>query len=368
MLMPWEDIAKLASFFQSLTKLSASSNGIISLPAFPLLAPKLTSLNLDDNRIETLSDISLLTDLPNLQTLQLKGNSIRTIGSTPPVFSHRLTYIDLSYNQINDWNFVDQLVEVFPGMVSLRMSSNPLYLTSSADDGFMLTLARIESLKTLNFSSISAQERTNAELFYLSRVALEIAQSPEHQEDTVKSRHKHYVKLCEKHDTQTSARRPAGEIDPDSLEARLIKFTFYLPEDTLPGQKKAIVKSQELPKDFDVYRVKNIVGKRFRLRPLSLRLIWETGQFHHLTRYEEERQGQEEDDEEEGEGDINNTRSSPLPPDKGKGVLRKREVELVNGTRPVGILVDGMEVIVRVEIVDVRPFQLTFLHSWVNTI
>jgi hypothetical protein len=128
------------------------------------------------------------------------------------------------------------------------------------------------------------------------------------------------------------------------LEARLIKFTFYLPTGTLPGQTSEISKVQEIPRGFDVYRIKGIVGKLFDLKPLGLCLIWETGEWDLVAGYEDEEY--DSDDLEEGHNpgivnaDIRNT----------KGEWMRREVELEDSTRQVGNSVDGMEAKVRIEL------------------
>lgn len=108
--------------------------------------------------------------LASLQKLLLKNNAISKINEAStnadaslPVFPSTLAYVDLSHNAIDAWSFIDQLHDVFPGMTSLRVSHNPLYqnLRSAddkplgVDDGYMLTLARLSRLKTLNYSPVS---------------------------------------------------------------------------------------------------------------------------------------------------------------------------------------------------------------------
>ncbi len=80
-----------------------------------------------------------------------------------PSFTTNLQEVDLSYNAISSWNFIDRLDQVFPGMTTLRVSHNPLYenLKSAAggkkllpEDGYMLTMARLGRLTQLNFSKV----------------------------------------------------------------------------------------------------------------------------------------------------------------------------------------------------------------------
>jgi hypothetical protein len=215
---------------------------------------------------------------------------------------------------------------------------------TSIEEGYMLTIARLGKLTALNFSNITATDRTNAEMYYLSRIGKEMGQVPEGEEQSVASQHKRYPELCEKYGPAVIVRKKAGALNPDFLEARLIKFTFYLPHKE-DSQKEPITKLQEIPKSFDIYRVKGIVGRMFDIRPLSMRLIWETGEWDPVAGYEEEEQDEDSDDESDGRAGIPGTVASA---EKGKWM--RREVEIEDGTRQVGFCVDGMDAKVRIEL------------------
>lgn len=357
MLLSWADICLLAQQFESLKTLTASSNGFKNLST-PLSNQYLTSLTLEYNEFTSLADLSPLTQLAFLENLLLKGNRISRIGSTSlarPVFGNKLQYVDLSYNEIFTWAFVDDLADIFPGMTGLRLQHNPIYDTiakgdgpsSSVDDGFMLVLARLGRLKSLNFSPISAVERRNAEMFYLSRIAKEMAEVLESEEHTVTSQHKRFAELCEIYDTPIVARKGPETINPDFLEARLIKFTFYMPSGILTGQEEAIEKKQEIPRGFDIYRVKGIVAGLFNIKPLHIRLVWETGEYDPVAGYEEEEDDSSDDDDENMK--IVDTQG----PAKENGKWMKREVEIEDSTRQVGYCVEGMEARLRVEVLRV---------------
>lgn len=356
-LLSWDDLCTLAAQFESLRQFTASSNSLASLksPLTTQIASTLTSLTLEYNGFTSLDSLLDLRDLSSLESLHLKGNQIWKLGSSREKgsFAPKLHYVDLSYNKVHDWDFVDGLADFFPGLTALRFSHNPIYdaqsritgSASSADDGYMLTLARIGNLKTLNFSYISPEERKNAEMFYLSRIGLEMTTVPESEEHTITSKHKRYTELCEIYGAPVIVRKSAESINPDFLEARLIKFTLYLPPNTLPEQDEAITKVQEIPKRFDIYRVKGIVGRLFGLRPLGLRLVWETGEWDPVAGYEDEVEGEDDEDSEDEEREV-------VVMEKGddKGRWMKREVEIEDGTRQIGFCVDGMEAIVRIEL------------------
>ena len=355
MLLSWQDICLLAQQFESLKALTASMNELESLLS-PLSNPNLTSLTLEYNQFTSLSDLAALQQLSSLENLLLKGNQISTIrsgGSEQPKFGSKLQYVDLSYNQVNSWIFVDDLAEIFPGMTGLRLQHNPIYDTiakgeepaMSVDDGYMLVLARLGNLKSLNFSPISDVDRRNGEMFYLSKIGKEMAAVPESEELTVSSQHKRYAELCEKYDKPDVIRKGPETINSDFLEARLIKFTFYMPPYTLPGQKDAIEKQKEIPKVFDIYRVKGIVGRLFGVKPLHIRLIWETGEYDPVAGYEEG-----EDDSSDDDDDDTTDMKTEEPANSDTGEWMKREVNIEDSTRQVGYFVEGMEARVRVEV------------------
>ncbi|KFX92062.1 hypothetical protein V490_05582 [Pseudogymnoascus sp. VKM F-3557] len=375
MILPWDSICLLARQFKDIKSIEASSNDLSTLPLngpSSLLPQTLTSLTLEYNDFVSLADLLPLTELTSLNSLHLKGNKICAVGSgsqgEKPVFSDQLSYVDLSYNKISDWQFVDSLPDVFPGMTALRISHNPAYevvakpgdVMTSADEGYMLTLARLANLKSLNFSSITPAERTNAEIFYLSRIGKEMAAVPETEESTVTRNHRRYSELCKIYEAPV-VRRAEKAINPDLLEARLIKFTFCLPAGTLPGQTSEISKVQEIPRGFDVYRIKGIVGKLFDVRPLSLCLIWETGEWDPVAGYEDEEYDSE--DLEEGDGSVTVDAESR----NAKGKWMRREVELEDSTRQVGNSVDGMEAKVRKPQTNTMPAHQNALSAGRST-
>ncbi|RDL42272.1 uncharacterized protein BP5553_02251 [Venustampulla echinocandica] len=361
-LVPFPELVGIARQFPSLKTLTAESNYFTKIPC-PLEARDLVSLTLDYNKFTSLSDLSPLACLDSLETLHLKGNDISKItpvtdgtGKPSPttpetlcVFGAKLQYVDLSYNAIDTWEFVDALPSIFPGLTALRLSHNPIYegnakgssSSTGPEEAYMFAVARLKNLKALNFSTISTTDRTNAEMFYLSRIAKAMAEVPESEEYSVIAKHPRYADLCDIYGPPVIVRKVSGTIDPNFLEARLINFQFYIPKG--PNQEEAITKEREIPITFDIYRVKGIVGKMFGIPPLKTRLIWETGQWDPVAGYEEE--GGSDD---EWEGAVID--APPEGADSNPGKWMEREVEIVDSTRQIGFCVDGNEVKVRVEL------------------
>ncbi|KAL1964702.1 hypothetical protein VTN77DRAFT_6728 [Rasamsonia byssochlamydoides] len=393
--LPWDEIALLTHQFPSLMSLIASTNQI-SLISSPL-STTIRNLTLEYNEITSLSSIQVLVSLPNIERLSLRGNNISSVVSsestnddhTPFQFSRSLKYLDVSHNRIDSWQFVNALPNIFPGLSSLRISDNPLYdqpvaptnVTNlpekpmTVDEAFMLTLARLGNLQTLNYSKISQQDRTNGELYYLSLIGKELSAYPQSEEKNILSKHPRFMELCEIYGEPTIKRATDASqsvtINPRSVAARLVKFKFYLSlSSPLTADNHAERKREqtcEIPRTFDIYRIKAIVSRLFALPPLKFRLIWETDEWDPV---EEVNIGGEEwdsgsDDDDDQEEDVRVVRQeASRETGSGSGKMQasvmtkedgskfiKREVELADSTRQVGFWFDDnlREATVRIE-------------------
>ncbi|KAI0970313.1 Thioesterase/thiol ester dehydrase-isomerase [Xylaria arbuscula] len=360
-LMSWEEIGHVATKFETLSILSASTNQLSSLPAIPLssLGSTLTSLNLEFNDFTALTQLGSLAVLTALRHLHLKGNNIsaiRLVGSDEslPIFSTNLQHLDVSYNQISSWAFVDELPTCFPGLTSLRFAHNPIYdnpdpelstnSKNSTEEAYMFTIGRLASLRTLNFGTISTADRQDAEMFYLAHIGKHLATVPETQAAEIIQHHKRYADLCELYGPPTVNRRK--EVNPAFLEARLVNIQFMFHS---KGQG-TVERATKIPKGFDIYAVKGIAGKLFGVKPLSIRLIWETGEWDPVAGFDDEVEDSSGDEQElpaADEGKVTTSTDDSRPQDAGKWV--KREVELPDGPRQLGFCVDGSEAKIRVE-------------------
>jgi hypothetical protein len=337
--LPWEDLAGLTHLFLDLTVFGASSNLYTEL-ASHTPNTTITDLTLEDNLIPSISAVAALTKLPNLRRLILKSNKISEVqatGSPLPIFSPTLAEVDLSFNEVSTWVFIEQLAHIFPGLTSLRVSHNPLYehlqapdgRILTAGDGYMLTLARLGSLKTLNHSPVNPKERLNAESYYLSMIAKEVQFAPENLKDQVLKSHPRYNWLCEEYG-EPDVQRSTNAINPNSLAARLLRIRFYLADNASKTYES------EIPMSCTAYTVLGMVGKHFDMRPLQCKLTWETGDWMPANRNVL--------DLDEDDWDSDDSKED-RPSDR---VMR--EVEIKPGTRSIGTWIDGSEATVRVEL------------------
>ncbi|TEA14482.1 Tubulin-specific chaperone E [Colletotrichum sidae] len=373
-LLAWESLSSVARRFPALETLSCSLNQLSALPpvSFGHLATTLTTLTLEFNDFTCLSDIAPLSSLTSLRNLHVKGNNITSIsspGQPAPVFSPSLQYLDISYNAVSTWSFVDALPSSFPGLTALRFAHNPIYErpdsenassaggSKSTEEAHMFTIGRLGCLKVLNFTSISPADRSNAEMFYLSRIARQLASVPEAAEPEVLAQHARYVDLCALYGEPDVVRR--DDVNPSYLEARLITVHFsYLATGAATGAGNNISitsKTTAIPRSSDIYAVKGRAGKLFGRDPLRLRLVWETGEWDPVAGFDDD-----DADESSDEEDLAAAASAAVPrggeldrtqEDGGNGGGRwvKREVELRDGPRQLGFCVDGSDVKIRVE-------------------
>lgn len=341
-LLPWEQISQVTHLFPTLSTFVASSNFYTTLTPHTLNST-ITDLTLEDNLFPSLSALEPLTKLPNLQRLILKQNKICDInspGSPIPIFPSTLSEVDLSFNEITTWAFIDKLEHVFPGLTSLRVSHNPLYeflqapdgRALTADDGYMLTLARLGNLKTLNYSPINPKERLNAESYYLSLIAREVQFAPEHLQAQILNSHPRYKWLCEEYG-EPNIQRTANAVNPNSLAARLLRIKFCLAAETNARHETY---ETEIPVSCTAYTVVGIVGKQFGIKPLKCKLVWETGDWISANKSMADL----------GEDDWHSDDSED---ERGADRIM-REVEIVPGTRSIGTWIDGSEATVRVEV------------------
>ncbi|KAK7988584.1 3-alpha-(or 20-beta)-hydroxysteroid dehydrogenase [Apiospora arundinis] len=348
-LIDWNEICHVATKFPGLADLSVDLNQLSSLPAVPLksLSTSLVSLNLEFNEFTSFTDIASLSEMKSLRNLHLKGNNISAItpnaSDSAPIFSSSLRFLDISYNKVSTWSFIDDLPSTFPGLTSLRFAHNPIYENpdpelsaqskSIGEDAYMITVGRLAQLEKLNFGNITKADRQDAEMFYLARIGKT---------------------------SRSGTAKPRGrmnrtkEINPAFLEARLINVQFIYHPPRGENDAYPLEKTSKIPKSYDIYRVKGIAGKLFAQKPLDLRLIWETGEWDPVAGFDDEvdedDSGEEENDMEEDVVAGVDAGDGTSQAEKKVGKWVKREVELRDGPRQLGFCVDGLEAKVRVEV------------------
>jgi hypothetical protein len=232
----------------------------------------------------------------------------------------------------------------------------------TVDEAYMLTLSRLSSLKVLNYSTITPQDRRNGELYYLSLIGKELSASSHSEEQRILESHPRYNELCEVYGPPVVKRATDSSVNPRSLAARLITFKFYLPTHSSPSEHDTTVgysqsqtshkhteQRRDIPRTFDIYRIKAIVARLFSIPPLRFRLIWETEEWDPIAETKADHDEWTSSEEDQGEEDP--LRDSVVKQDTNQKFVR-REEELVDSTREVGFWLSDhiREARVRVEL------------------
>ena len=406
--------------FESLRTLSLSLNELGNLEADgdaqSLRCSSLTSVILENNKFEDLSFLPILFGLfPSLASLSLQGNAISCLGLDPSVSFPTFETLNLAGNKISDYSFIDDLPKLFPNLTSLRISRNPLYLQSHSQDevddlssgargsqaasaksdstSYYLTLARIPSLKSLNYTTITQRDREEGEIYYLSVAEKEIrsllegsdAQDTPSREGKValaRQSHPLYSPLCVKYDrediiqafleAQSTTKAPITSTEtkshletyaPGTLGSRLVDAYFYIAS---PSSSTAPPFHRPLPTTISVYHLKSLIARHFHLPALSFKLIYESHEYDpvepiHSTRNrgaggagsneeawagwgdwdvdnsEEEDHDDEIVDVEDG-GELGSSMPGFIMREGHR--FKKRETEILDGMRPWGDFLD----------------------------
>ncbi|RPB28447.1 RNI-like protein [Terfezia boudieri ATCC MYA-4762] len=276
-LLSWEELAKILPLFPSLQILDLSLNRLSSIPQeigdiliTKILTPKLTELKLERNKLTNISSILPASLLPNLRKLLLARNQISSIygpddDPETPILFKNIRYLDLSFNSIPSFKFINAINSHFPDVEGLRITHNPLYEVPGmgSDEAHMLTVGRLNwKVRLLNFTTITIQERTNAELYYLGRIAKEMAEVAEgEEEELIVRQHPRWNELCKAHGKPIVNR--SLEVDRQSLGRNLINIEFV-------HNNQSVVR--KIPKHLTVSALKGIVGILFPVRPLRVTL------------------------------------------------------------------------------------------------
>ena len=261
-----------------------------------------TKLVLESNNFSDLSSLdAIVNQFPNVKELSFRWNQISSLGSEMNQSYPNIVSLNLSNNAIHDYSLFDNLSKVFPNLTSLRVTNNPLFERvnsdttddRTADQSFYLTLARIPTLQSLNYSTITIKDREEGELYYISVAEEGLKnhfaahnESTDNLQDCVPKLHPRYLHLTKKYDrpsivdllgsSELTSDITKKQYLPGSLGARLVTARFYI-------QESAQECTLRLPSSLPVTQVMSLVLRNSAigaiLQPMQFSMIFESKEF-----------------------------------------------------------------------------------------
>ncbi|KAG0364698.1 hypothetical protein BC939DRAFT_507892 [Gamsiella multidivaricata] len=284
--MPWDEFELLEPSLPNLRILQIGYNLFSELgkvdPSVPIASQKvkgfanLENLHLEGNAFTDWNQILRLSRLPKLESLDLSENKIESIlGPQDEDDFKLLTSLRLTDNSLKEWTSIDQLGR-YTSLRTVWIGNNPLTNTAStgeintASDPRITAIARMPHIQYLNGSEISKTNRIDAEIYYLKNVAMTTkGMDPE----AVHALHPRFEELCEVHgrpDTGDEYRKATSEI----LKDRLIAITL-VSKDSIEGPAKASFQRNVLG-TMTVKNLKNLAQKLLKIPAIRQELVFLT--------------------------------------------------------------------------------------------
>ncbi|KAJ6618857.1 hypothetical protein B0H10DRAFT_2217348 [Mycena sp. CBHHK59/15] len=227
-LMTWEEMQQVTASMPVLCIVEMGYNFIEKLSSVETnKGSTVETINLDSNNCRDWVHIcESLRPYSSLDRLVLTSNKIDKITAPLAGQCLRVKHLSLSFNRLESWNDIDALAAWCPTLDTLTLIGNPVVDSPAlARNSRQFVIARIPSLLALDAAAISAKERVDCELLYLSHIAHQGPQS----EDERNRAHPRWAELCKKHG-------PPDEHDnnqhQEKLSRRMMELNMYHASDT----------------------------------------------------------------------------------------------------------------------------------------
>ncbi|KII88144.1 hypothetical protein PLICRDRAFT_41270 [Plicaturopsis crispa FD-325 SS-3] len=228
----WEEILPIIGAMPSLKTVELGYNSMRRLardpgPSTPSKEPAsltVEEFNFDANELDDWEHVATtLWTFPSLNRLILTANPLKSI-SPPQVKSDSplksLQNLSLSFTALRAWSDIDALAMWCPALQTLSING-----TALAEDTYarQFAVARIPTLRTLDAASISARDRTDCELFYMSWI---VKHGPA-DDDARSELHPRWRDLCTLHGTPDESSAVGKRHHQDKLSNHLIQLNIY---------------------------------------------------------------------------------------------------------------------------------------------
>lgn len=234
--------------FPRLEKLHLADNHICTLNESITTMEKLTELDLSMNKLASIPDIIRNS---NITTLNISDNQIQ-LKNTELVLP-KIKVLDIRRNKITKWEELNILTNIFPNVKELRINGNPVFDELSYDEAEMNVIARFEKITSLNGTSISEEERTNAELYFISKVNGSGYNSADRSRLEALAE-KHRIKLTNRH-----------LIHEDNILSRLVRLKINYHDQ---------IREIDTLKTIEILKLKGIISRLFNISYVDMELSY----------------------------------------------------------------------------------------------
>lgn len=165
MALQWGNLLPVLDQFHSLSELHLFKNFCNDFVIPHGMLASLKMLNLEDNQISSWGEVSRqFGHLPSLEKLIINSNPIGNIVHLGGF--ERLFALSVENCNLNDWRSVDEMGKF--GLKEIRIGKNEILIGTSSLTLFRFNVvARIGDLTMMNGSNVRAQERLEAERYFL---------------------------------------------------------------------------------------------------------------------------------------------------------------------------------------------------------
>ncbi|XP_006458003.1 hypothetical protein AGABI2DRAFT_63759 [Agaricus bisporus var. bisporus H97] len=196
-LMAWPDIVAVIEVMPKLQDLEIGHNNFtdadLDNDGFYPQQASLQTVKFNSNRISNWTHVCMtLSAYPSLERVILADNQIERIPF-PEVQQawSQLRHLSMSFNRLLLWRDICALAAWAPLLESLALIGNPI-MTDYPNNARPLAIARLATLKILDGAAISAKERRDAELYYLTYI---VGRGPNSEEERCQE-HPRWQELC----------------------------------------------------------------------------------------------------------------------------------------------------------------------------
>ena len=166
----WQDIEIIAGDLPNLEVLQVHSNGLSNVTVTEGKFPVLKEIDLDENLFTSWDPVDSLDTISSLERIRLNHNKIKTINITKEF--KNLKSLQIISNLLEEWKYIGEL-DKLSNLTDLRLRHNPVLQREKESTSRAMIIALSSSVKILNGTEITKEERNWAELDYYKKHGLE---------------------------------------------------------------------------------------------------------------------------------------------------------------------------------------------------